>query len=78
MSQSVLSKTQVLSLLSSIDHGQPFTVVFTKKDGSKRVLLASMEDAEGRRSERLWTVWDREAMRPKSFRLDCVHSISIP
>jgi hypothetical protein len=77
---SFLTSKQVWALIDVIEDGQPFTVVFEKKDGSLRKMLCSIDRTkkEGDHAASVCVVWDREARRIKSFREDRVVLVSVP
>jgi hypothetical protein len=71
----MMTQDQVQDKLNTIGYYKKFTVVFTKKDGTKREITGYMEKPEGEpRQSVAVPVVTEEGW--KSFRLDSVLSIS--
>jgi hypothetical protein len=78
----MLTTKQVQDKLNSINYGQEFTVVFTKKDGTQRKITGYMESPVGEPSYGRTDLDKQSVAVPivteegwKSFRLDSVLEI---
>jgi len=70
----MLTANEVQDKLNTIDYGQDFTVVFTKKDGTQRKITGYMEKPDGPQKQSVAVpIVTEEGW--KSFRLDSVLEI---